>query len=198
MKKFFAVALIAALVSMIGIAALAAYPTAESDWSFQAAVDTEAGTVTFTWDVDASSESAIGGVAWTELAIYATQPDFTGKDMTDEEVGAYTLKLNRANGNYTPYNEGTRTISNGTLGNEDEYPFEEGHTYYAVLCVCDSANWVWAPDQMISFTYGEQDGEQGGQQGGDEPIQGTADVSTIAFAAMAVLGCGALVIRKRK
>ena len=41
-------------------------------------------------------------------------------------------------------------------------------------------------------------GEQGGEQGGNDPIQGTADVSTIAFALAAVVGSGALIIRKKR
>lgn len=195
MKKFFAAALVMALVSLIGVVAFAAYPTAESNWNFQATADVDAGTVTFTWEVDASAESAIGGIAWTELAIYDEEPNFQGVDMVTEGIGPYTKKLGRTDN--ARYDAGTRTIYAGQLG-DDSYPFEEGHTYYASLCLCDGQGWVWAPDQTISFTYGTNGGEQGGEQGGDEPVQGTADVSTIAFAAMTVLGCGALVIRKRK
>ena len=40
--------------------------------------------------------------------------------------------------------------------------------------------------------------EPGDEPGGDDPIQGTADISTIAFALAAVVGSGALIIRKKR
>ena len=40
--------------------------------------------------------------------------------------------------------------------------------------------------------------EPGDEPGGNDPIQGTADISTIAFALAAVVGSGALIIRKKR
>lgn len=179
MKKFLVAVLVIAMVSMMGLVAFAGqYPTATESWNLKAAVDVEAGTVTFTYEVKGIS------VAWIEMAIYESKPDFTGKEMTDAEVGPYAKAIGRTNNATYPTE---RVIKKGTTGNADEWSFEEGKTYYATICACDGGNWLWAPDQVVSFTYG----------GSDDPTT-TADVSTIAFAVASVLGCGALAVRKKR
>ena len=177
MKKFLVAVLVIAMVSMMGLVAFAAYPTATESWNIKAAVDVEAGTVTFTYEVKGIS------AVWTELAIYESKPDFNGVDMTDE-AGPYSRAIGRTNNETYPTE---RVIKKGTTGNADEWSFEEGKTYYAVISACDGANWIWAPDQVVAFTYSAS----------DEPAA-TADVSTIAFAVASVLGCGALAVRKKR
>ncbi|MBS6474874.1 MAG: hypothetical protein KH354_02675 [Clostridiales bacterium] len=177
MKRFLVAVLIVAMVSMMGLVAFAAYPTASESWNIKAVVDVDAGTVTFTYEVKGLTP------AWTEMAIYESKPNFEGKDMTDEGA-PFKLAIGRAN-NATYQTE--RVIKKGTTGNADEWSFEEGKTYYAALCACDGSGWMWAPDQVLSFTYSKSDAPAA-----------TADVSTIAFAVASVLGCGALAVRKKR
>ena len=191
MKKFLVAVLVIAMVSMMGLVAFAAYPTTKDNWNLKAAVDVEAGTVTFTYDV---SVSCPGGIGWVELAIYDSKPDFTGVDMDTDGVGPYKVALGRAN------NEACvsqHVVTKAEAKGASAYPFEEGKTHYATICVCgDTDNngaggdWVWSPSQVLEFKYSAAGGS-------DEPTT-TADVSTIAFAVVSVLGCGALAVRKKR
>ena len=52
---------------------------------------------------------------------------------------------------------------------------------------CDETNWVWNT-VPTEFTYGDAKDDTGE----------TGDFSAIAYAAAALAGCGALVIRKKK
>lgn len=183
MKKFLVTVLVIAMVSMMGLVAFAAYPTTKDNWNLKAAVDVEAGTVTFTYDATYPN----GDVTFVELAIYDSKPDFTGKDMVDGDIGPYMVKVSRPNGNFDPCIS-EHVVVKGDKSSESAYPFEEGKTYYATIAVSGTdQGWVWAPDQVISFTYAA----------GEQPAP-TADVSTIAFAVASVLGCGALVVRKKR
>ena len=181
MKKFLVAVLVIAMVSMMGLVAFAAYPTTTDNWNLKAAVDVEAGTVTCTYDATYPN----GDVTFVELAIYDSKPDFTGVDMVTEGIGPYKVAIGRANNDPCV---SQHVVTKADAKGASAYPFEEGKTYYATIAVSGTdQGWVWAPDQVISFTYGAS----------DEPTT-TADVSTIAFAVASVLGCGALAVRKKR
>ena len=189
MKKFLVAVLVIAMVSMMGLVAFA-YPTNTDDWQIKVTVNAEGG-IDLTY-----APQGISAVAWTELAIYESKPDFTDKDMDTAGVGPYSLPLRilRPNGENDAC-AAARTIAKGDTKVEAKsnaydncYPFEEGKTYYVVMCAYDGAgNWVWNPNP-VKFTYSTK---------GEAPAP-TADVSTIAFAVASVLGCGALAVRKKR
>ena len=187
MKKFVTLFLALALVLAMGAVSLAAdpYPQTTKDWKVNVTINAEGG-IDVTYTVDPSD---MASVAWTEMAIYDHEIDITGKDMMDNvnKDMPYDVKLERGNNN-TYISE--RTINKGAVG-ADSYPFEEGKTYYIWLMACDGANWIWNT-VPTEFTYGDA-----AQPGTDDPDNG-GDFSAIAYAAAALAGCGALVIRKKK
>lgn len=141
MKKFVVFFTLICMLSLLAVSAFA-YDKTESDWAITADMQ-EDGTVKFTYNV--------GKTGFVELAIYDAMPDFSGKDMADSGA-PYNVKIKRGN------NDGDsciaeRIIAKGTLGNENEYPFEEGKKYYATICYNDGSKWLWAPDQIVEFTY---------------------------------------------
>ena len=121
MKKFVVFFTLICMLSLLAVSAFA-YDKTESDWAITADMQ-EDGTVKFTYNV--------GKTGFVELAIYDAMPDFSGKDMADSGA-PYNVKIKRGN------NDGDsciaeRIIAKGTLGNENEYPFEEGKKYYETL-----------------------------------------------------------------
>ena len=191
MKKFVTLFLALALVLAMGAVSLAAdpYPQTTKDWKVNVTINAEGG-IDVTYTVDPSD---MASVAWTEMAIYDHEIDITGKDMTDKvnKDMPYDVKLERGNNNaYVS----ARTINKGAVG-ADSYPFEEGKTYYIWLMACDTANWVWNTE-ATEFTYG--DAAETPETPDKDDSQGTGDFSAIAYAAAALAGCGALVIRKKK
>lgn len=181
MKKFVTILLALALVLAMGAVSLAAYPQTTKDWNVKVAINADGG-IDVTYTID---KSDMASVAWTEMAIYDHEIDITGRDMTDKDKKdmPYDLKLARGDNN-TYISE--RTINKGAVG-ADSYPFEEGKTYYIWLMACDGTNWVWNT-VPTEFTYGDAKDDTGE----------TGDFSAIAYAAAALAGCGALVIRKKK
>lgn len=181
MKKYVTILLALALVLAMGAVSLAGtlYPETTKDWKVNVTINADGG-IDVTYTVDSSDMAA---VVFTEMAIYDHELDITGKEMTDEGM-PYKTALGRSNNN-TYVSE--RTINKGAIG-EDSYPFEEGKTYYIWLLACDGANWVWntVPTKFTYSTTGEVDPGE------------TGDFSAIAYAAAALAGCGALVIRKKK
>lgn len=190
MKKFVTLFLALALVLAMGAVSLAApYPQTTKDWKVNVTINAEGG-IDVTYTVDPSD---MASVAWTEMAIYDHEIDITGKDMTDKvnKDMPYDVKLERGNNNaYVS----ARTINKGAVG-ADSYPFEEGKTYYIWLMACDGANWIWNT-VPTEFTYG--DAAETPETPDKDDSQGTGDFSAIAYAAAALAGCGALVIRKKK
>ena len=196
MKKFVTLFLALALVLAMGAVSLAAdpYPQTTKDWKVNVTINAEGGIdVTYT----VSSDDLVK-VDWVEMAIYDHEIDITGKDMTDEGM-PHKMAIGRANNN-TYISE--RTINKGEAG-ADSYPFEEGKTYYIWLMACGSdandgvqGDWVWntVPTEFTYSTTGDTTPEQPGT---DDPDNG-GDFSAIAYAAAALAGCGALVIRKKK
>ena len=191
MKKFVTLFLALALVLAMGAVSLAApYPQTTKDWKVNVTINAEGGIdVTYT----VSSDDLVK-VDWVEMAIYDHEIDITGKDMTDKvnKDMPYDVKLERGNNNaYVS----ARTINKGAVG-ADSYPFEEGKTYYIWLMACDGANWIWntVPTEFTYSTTGDTTPEEPGT---DDPDNG-GDFSAIAYAAAALAGCGALVIRKKK
>ena len=197
MKKFVTLFLALALVLAMGAVSLAAYPQTTNDWNVEVAVNADGGIdVTYT----VSSDDLVK-VDWVEMAIYDHEIDITGKDMTDKDNKdmPYDVKLGRGDNNtYVS----ARTINKGAVG-ADSYPFEEGKTYYIWLMACGSdandgvqGDWVWntVPTEFTYSTTGDTTPEEPGT---DDPDNG-GDFSAIAYAAAALAGCGALVIRKKK
>lgn len=191
MKKFVTLFLALALVLAMGAVSLAApYPQTTKDWKVNVTVNADGG-IDVTYTVDPSDMAAVG---WTEMAIYDHEIDITGKDMTDEGM-PHKMAIGRANNN-TYISE--RTINKGEAG-ADSYPFEEGKTYYIWLMACDGANWIWntVPTEFTYSTTGDTTPETPEQPSTDKPGS-EGDFSAIAYAAAALAGCGALVIRKKK
>lgn len=198
MKKFVTLFLALALVLAMGAVSLAApYPQTTKDWKVNVTINAEGGIdVTYT----VSSDDLVK-VDWVEMAIYDHEIDITGKDMTDKDNKdmPYDVKLGRVDNNtYIS----ARTINKGAVG-ADSYPFEEGKTYYIWLMACGSdandgvqGDWVWntVPTEFTYSTTGDTTPEEPGT---DDPDNG-GDFSAIAYAAAALAGCGALVIRKKK
>lgn len=195
MKKFVTLFLALALVLAMGAVSLAAdpYPQTTKDWKVNVTINAEGGIdVTYT----VSSDDLVK-VDWVEMAIYDHEIDITGKDMTDEGM-PHKMAIGRANNN-TYISE--RTINKGEAG-ADSYPFEEGKTYYIWLMACGSdandgvkGDWIWNT-VPTEFTYG--DAAETPETPDKDDSQGTGDFSAIAYAAAALAGCGALVIRKKK
>lgn len=192
MKKFVTLFLALALVLAMGAVSLAAdpYPQTTKDWKVNVTINAEGG-IDVTYTVDPSD---MASVAWTEMAIYDHEIDITGKDMTDKvnKDMPYDVKLGRGDNNtYIS----ARTINKGAVG-ADSYPFEEGKTYYIWLMACNGQTWIWntVPTEFTYSTTGDTTPEEPGT---DDPDNG-GDFSAIAYAAAALAGCGALVIRKKK
>ena len=191
MKKFVTLFLALALVLAMGAVSLAAdpYPQTTKDWKVNVTINAEGG-IDVTYTVDPSD---MASVAWTEMAIYDHEIDITGKDMTDKvnKDMPYDVKLECGSDNAC---FSVRTIIIVAVG-ADSYPFEEGKTYYIWLMACDGANWIWNT-VPTEFTYG--DAAETPETPDKDDSQGTGDFSAIAYAAAALAGCGALVIRKKK
>ena len=181
MKKYVTILLALAACISMGAVSLAAYPQSTKDWNVKVTINDEGG-IDVTYTIDPSDMAAVG---WTEMAIYDHELDITDKDMVGEGM-PYDSKIKRGGGESIAYVD-SRTINKGALG-EDSYPFEEGKTYYIYMMACDGANWVWntVPTKFTYSTTGEVDPGE------------TGDFSAIAYAAAALAGCGALVIRKKK
>lgn len=184
MKKFLIVVLVIAMVSMMGLVAFAIeknYPETIKDWNVKATIQ-EDGSVKITYDPKAGDADWFSQVDNVQIAIYTSEPDFSEKQMTDKG-GTYGDMI--ADGGTTHPTERVLTVGTG----DNAYPFEEGKTYYITLCalnVTQPKNWMWNT-KPVKFTYSTK----------GEPAA-TADVSTIAFAVASVLGCGALVVRKKR
>ena len=181
MKKFLVAVLVIAMVSMMGLVVFA-YPKTTNDWNVKATVQ-EDGSVKITYNPQAGDPEWFSQVDNVEMAIYTSEPDFTGKEMLDKGT-TWTDQI--PNGQVNHPTERILTVGTG----DNAYPFEEGKTYYITLCGLNTTqpdNWMWNT-KAVKFTYSTK---------GDEPAA-TADVSTIAFAVASVLGCGALVVRKKR
>lgn len=194
MKKFLtAITAIAALALATSSVSLA-YDNSDADWGVKVQIQSD-GSVNVSYDAEKVKATKEGWNAINaHIAIYDTDPGFTAQSkMADFEGGdqlhyPYTDAV-AGNGNAGRVGESnTYNIKKGALNTQTAtYPFEEGKTYYIWLMACDETNWVWNT-VPTEFTYGDAKDDTGE----------TGDFSAIAYAAAALAGCGALVIRKKK
>ena len=181
MKKTIIALLTVCLLSLFGVAALASYPQTTADWKVIFSVNPEDGSVTIKYDASEGGQYAVDNV---EIAIYDTRPDFTGMDMTNG--GPYDVKIDNGGTNHPT--ERVLTVGSGV----NAYPFEEGRTYYVTLMrLAGGSEWTWNT-RLLTFNYSAD------WDPTDEPEQPTGDFSSIAFAAAAIAGCGALAVRRNK
>ncbi len=205
MKKFVTLFLALALVLAMGAVSLA-YDNYSDDWGVNVAIQ-EDGSVNISADGNAIKESANWSqdVQWLYIAIYDEDQNYTSSSfMSADEEGADVQETH-------PYSDAiagpggvgavadaalTYNIKAGTEGTAT-YNFEEGKTYYIYICAYNGA-WCWNTEPT-AFTYGDaaETPETPEQPGTDDPDNG-GDFSAIAYAAAALAGCGALVIRKKK
>lgn len=204
MKRFIVILAAMLLVLALGTASFA-YPQIDnSDWEVTVTIDKEDGSVTFTHNGEqAFLDKYLAGGTYQHLFVYITDSklDFTGKDLDDGGTminGPYGEAISGPN-NIGRIDEKTVKVALGDkTGAEAKgagaYKFEEGKKYYAYLCVnATGANpdWAWT-DEPIEFTYTTQ--EAGPT---DDPNEG-GDFSAVAYAAVALAGCGALAVRRKK
>lgn len=200
MKKFVTLFLALALVLAMGAVSLA-YDNYTDDWKVTA-VREDDGSVTIAADGEAiKASTGWASVAWLYVAIYDEDQNYTSSSfMSADEEGADVQETHPFSDAIAgPGNAGavagaalTYNIKAGTEGTAT-YNFEEGKTYY--ICACDGANWAWNTE-ATEFTYG--DASETPETPDKDDSQGTGDFSAIAYAAAALAGCGALVIRKKK
>ena len=177
MKKFLVAVLVIAMVSMMGLVALAYDVAPNGDKWIESATLNDDGSVTFAL----SQSEFVGshGAGGYRFAVFDAKPSV----VVEGDEGFWT------------HFDGKGAIyyldsANGASQTAPADKFELGKTYWVTLVGLDAAGvWRWS-DKPFSFVYGEQGGS-------DEPTT-TADVSTIAFAVASVLGCGALVVRKKR
>ena len=202
MKKFVTLFLALALVLAMGAVSLA-YDNYTDDWKVTA-VREDDGSVTIAADGEAiKASTGWASVAWLYVAIYDEDQNYTSSSfMSADEEGADVQETHPFSDAVAgPGNAGavagaalTYNIKAGTEGTAT-YNFEEGKTYYIYICACDTANWAWNTE-ATEFTYG--DAAETPETPDKDDSQGTGDFSAIAYAAAALAGCGALVIRKKK
>lgn len=210
MKKF--VVIMAALLLVLAMGTVSfAYPVIEDgDINFTVTINKEDGSVTFAHDGEqAFIDKYLKGGTLQHLFVYIAESkiDFSGKKLEEGSTmidGPYNNATAGPN-NVGRVDERTVTVKLGDKTGTDAkgtgaYKFEEGKTYYAYLMInATGANpdWAWTAEP-VEFVYTTSEEPTTPEQPGTDDPDNGGDFSAIAYAAAALAGCGALVIRKKK
>ncbi len=189
MKKFLVAVLVIAMVGMIGLVAVAdsTYFDAKTDLITKVTVNAD-GTVTVGIDENFIKEKGPGTM---KIALFSKDVKMTADD--DASFWKIYRSDEKSHADHDSATVWAKQITPAAA--EVTIPadagLKEGEVYCITVCANKdgmSARWDYSTT-LHKFTYA--------QGASDEPAP-TADVSTIAFAVASVLGCGALVVRKKR
>lgn len=207
MKKLLALALtVFVLCSFLSIGASAAVTTSDADYNVTVEFDTD-GFIFMTYEFP----DRPGDFLWVDMWVFeaGTEPA-TGAELAElfmqgnnGPVGGNRLLKTAADNQFLPTE---RWIGPSfDEGADSEYTFENGKTYNIYFGCCDGATWFYFTKPYV-LQYGDTtdtpsdvpSNVPSDDAGNDDEQESTADVSVIAYAAVAITGLGALVIGKRK